>query len=1023
MFDEKNRYVIRNYQKKPTFSSFLPGIAGTMGVPLWCYYNNRGQAVCSFGARDKDHAIMEFSAAHVAYREVSRLGFRTFLKINGEYHELFTENCDMHIGASEVEITAHSDNLCASAVYFGLPNERCAALVRVLTLKNTSKKRISIELLDGMPEVVSYGVNQDSLKNMPQLSKAWMRAEDYDRGLTCFRVRASMADSARVTEVKGVNFCIAINERNELLKPLVQPSLVFGEDTSLSLPEGFLASSLGELILKNQIAENCFPCCFLPAIRNLEPNEELKLYELYGQADEKSIVSRLASKITNCEWFEKKQVEAQNIVSKLTSAAAVRTADPVFDEYCRITYLDNLLRGGAPIFFEYGEKRRPFYVYSRKHGDPEREYNYFSLGGEYFAQGNGNFRDINQNRRSDVLFAPDLKDANIHTFYDLIQTDGYNPLVITAAVFRISGENAEKIVSKLHEKFRGRATELLSKPFTPGAAAMSAEDWGMSREDALCFTSEAVCLSESEPDADFQEGYWCDHWDYNIDLIESFLAVYPEEKQRLLFDDRSYRWYSSHAAVKPRAQRYFVTENGLRQYNAVEARCADSKWDRTISGEELRSTLIEKILLLCALKTATLDSMGMGIEMEAGKPGWYDALNGLPGLLGSSMAESCELLRLIRFSMDALAEKPGEISLYLEIATLINDVSTTVSKICDTFERWEKLNDIKEKYRADALKGYVGERVAVSRQELFTMLSVLEKAVEQGIDTAVDFGGGILPTYFTFDTDETYETSGGVLPCSLKPTVMPLFLEGPVHWLKLGNDSEKKHKMIDKIRCSGLYDNKLNMYKVNESLKTMSFEAGRCKAFVPGWLENESIWLHMEYKYLLELLKSELYQEFSEAFYNAAVPFMDPDVYGRSPLENVSFIASSANPDESVWGRGFVARLSGSTAEFLQIWQIMFFGKNPFTYSSEGLKLGFEPFIPEYLMPLDKTVCATFLGDIPVTYICVSKSVVPGINKTKNWKIVYNDGTSAEISGRYLGDKEARDVRSKKVAKITVTIE
>ena len=52
MFDEQNRYVIKDYQNKPTFSSFLPGIAGEMGVPIWCYYNNRGQAVCSFGVKD-----------------------------------------------------------------------------------------------------------------------------------------------------------------------------------------------------------------------------------------------------------------------------------------------------------------------------------------------------------------------------------------------------------------------------------------------------------------------------------------------------------------------------------------------------------------------------------------------------------------------------------------------------------------------------------------------------------------------------------------------------------------------------------------------------------------------------------------------------------------------------------------------------------------------------------------------------------------------------------------------------------
>ena len=61
------------------------------------------------------------------------------------------------------------------------------------------------------------------------------------------------------------------------------------------------------------------------------------------------------------------------------------------------------------------------------------------------------------------------------------------------------------------------------------------------------------------------------------------------------------------------------------------------------SGDVLTMTLMEKLILLGAVKFATLDAYGMGIEMEGGKPGWYDALNGMPGLFGSSMAETYEL--------------------------------------------------------------------------------------------------------------------------------------------------------------------------------------------------------------------------------------------------------------------------------------------------------------------------------------------------------------------------------------------
>ncbi len=48
-----------------------------------------------------------------------------------------------------------------------------------------------------------------------------------------------------------------------------------------------------------------------------------------------------------------------------------------------------------------------------------------------------------------------------------------------------------------------------------------------------------------------------------------------------------------------------------------------------------------------ALKYSTLDSAGMGVEMEGGKPGWNDAMNGLPGLLGESVTVQFILLLIV----------------------------------------------------------------------------------------------------------------------------------------------------------------------------------------------------------------------------------------------------------------------------------------------------------------------------------------------------------------------------------------
>jgi hypothetical protein len=76
----------------------------------------------------------------------------------------------------------------------------------------------------------------------------------------------------------------------------------------------------------------------------------------------------------------------------------------------------------------------------------------------------------------------------------------------------------------------------------------------------------------------------------------------------------------------------------------------------------------------------------------------------------------------------------------------------------------------------------------------------------------------------------------------------------------------------------------------------------------------------------LQLLKGKLYDQFfSEMKNGGMLPFMDPEIYGRPLMECSSFIASSAFPDPSIVGQGFLARLSGSTAEFLDMWKVGIF--------------------------------------------------------------------------------------------------
>lgn len=76
------------------------------------------------------------------------------------------------------------------------------------------------------------------------------------------------------------------------------------------------------------------------------------------------------------------------------------------------------------------------------------------------------------------------------------------------------------------------------------------------------------------------------------------------------------------------------------------------------------------------------------------------------------------------------------------------------------------------------------------------------------------------------------------------------------------SDPATREAIHDAVLASELYDKPLGQYKICESLSGQPFEMGRMMAFTPGWLENESVWLHMSFKYYLELLRAGLYEQY-----------------------------------------------------------------------------------------------------------------------------------------------------------------
>jgi hypothetical protein len=1022
-----NHFVIENYDKGKPFSSFLPGIAGIKGIPLWAFYANRGQGITSFGIRDKNEPIQEFFPANTSYQYVDRYGFRSFVSVDGDVFEPFAVDTEDEVsrnmlisrGHFIVEEINRTRQVNYRVTYFGLTNEPVAGLVRKVEIHNLGDER-TIEVVDGIANILPSGTTNEGYKNMSNLMVSWMGVENMENNIPFYKFRASSGDDAEISMVQKGHFYLSFVEDGKLVKPIVDLEYIFGYDTSLSVPVGLRGNSFMDMDLEKQVLVNKVPCGFTPVSRTIRNDESMTIHTIIGHASDVSIINQKAVTFAKNGYLSDKLIEAEKVIDDLVRAVDTETSFPLFDAYLKQNLLDNSLRGGYPLVFGENEHQKVYHVFSRKHGDPERDYNFFSLAPEFYSQGNGNYRDVNQNRRNDVMFVPDSGLFNIKMFMNLLQLDGYNPLSVQGTTFTIDGRTADLLIETHVLSDKVRLKEILSGKFTPGMISMVIS----LNQVKLKITEEAFIGSILEHatqhiEAVYGEGFWSDHWTYNFDLIESYLNVFPERVSALLFEDETYQYYESPVYVLPRDRKYGMASKGvIRQYGSIEeephsVRFEQSNWMKVSSGEIYKTNLAQKLFSLVMIKFTTLDPFGMGIEMEANKPGWNDAMNGLPGVFGSGVSETIELVRVVRFLKENVTKPFRILKMNHEFYTAINDL---ISRDTSRFERWDGLSTLREGFRENIKNGITGEEVSVSEGEIITFLKRVEDILMDGIRRARIGHDGILPTYLTYSASD-YDLLGDVTPYGLQAVKVkgfelhkiPHFLEAPARYYKIGT-LEENEAQYHRIRASDIYDSGLKTYKTSGRLDGMSFELGRIRAFTPGWLERESNFLHMTYKYLLGLLKGGLYDAFFKEIGSNLVCFMDPHVYGRSTLENSSFIASSLNPNPNIQGQGFVSRLSGSTAEMLSIWSHMMFGGALFKYT-DTLHFSPEPILSADFFR-EGRVRTTLLSDIE--FIIENDTSLP----TYSEKVcVSHYRVDGERYGRIEGDL-AYKIRNRQVKQI-----
>ena len=439
----------------------------------------------------------------------------------------------------------------------------------------------------------------------------------------------------------------------------------------------------------------------------------------------------------------------------------------------------------------------------------------------------------------------------------------------------------------------------------------------------------------------------------------------------------------------------------------------------------------------------------MAIEYEAGKPGWNDANNGLVGMIGSGTPELSELAVLIRYILSVVNKYQHHVRVPTELFTLVNSINGALDALnagysdsqthyqkvpAALFQYWDLVASAREAYREATRLTFLGSTSVIGSFNAKAMLERWLREVELGMERAYKLGThgygdtgstGIMPTYFSYNVTKwkntgafNYQGHPFVRAKEMVVNLFPLFLEGPTRMMK-AVDRDGAKAIYGNVRSSPLRDKGLKMYTISASLEGEGVDMGREMAFAAGWLENQSVWLHMSYKFYLELLRHKMYDEFyEEMLAGGMLPFMDQKVYGRSLMECSSFLASSAFEDPSNHGRGFLARLSGSTAEFLSMWVLMFMGPNPF-YTDEfsgQLRMWLVPSLPRWMFDDscncgEATVSFKLFSSIDVTYHHRRGDVDMFNTAPTRYVIILRDGTVFRISGPSIGSDLADKIR------------
>jgi len=668
---------IRHVDGMPPFLMSLVGASD-----LWMFVASNGGLTA--GRVDADAAVFPYTTSDRLMESTEHTGPKTLLWVTrGDRRALWEPFSDRGCGGYRVERHLYKSVL-GDEVHFEEINHDLGlafryawrgsdafGFVRTAELSETGMGPCSIELLDGLQNLLPSGVTAAMQGSMSNLVDGYKRNElEPSSGLGIFALSSILTDLAEPSEALRATtvFASGLDDARHLLSSSHVERFRRGEELA---PETDVRGRRGAYFVHADAVlapgetrrwrlvadvrqDHASVAARVNALRGPARDLEARIEEDLRRSREAlaAIVAgadgfqwtrdraatdhHLASVLFNVMrggvFVDDDRVERADLVAfvRTRNRAAVRRHAAFFDDLpAKLAYHDLVARAdavGDPDLERLCRAYLPL-AFSRRHGDPSRPWNRFTINvrhpdGRLRLDFQGNWRDIFQNWEALAHAFPGFLNGMIGAFLGATTADGYNP-------YRVTRDGIEWEVPE------------------PGEA------WA-------------------------NIGYWSDHQIVYLQrLLDASVRFDPGALEGLLE-----RRIFSHANVPYRIAPYeamledpydtiaFDEELDDHIASAVATEGTDARLLQGPDGATVHVSMAEKLLLLLLVKLANLVPEG-GIWMNTQRPEWNDANNALVGK-GLSVVTTAYLHRSVIFLQELLAGR--DLTLSREVAGFLDAV-------------------------------------------------------------------------------------------------------------------------------------------------------------------------------------------------------------------------------------------------------------------------------------------------------------------------------------------------------------